>query len=74
MPTSSLPHQGRRIWFSVGSLALEGVVDAEMVLQVGADIGVGVHDGNAEALQQRGRADAGKLQKLRRVDRAAARG
>ena len=48
VPTSSLPHQGRRIWLSVGCRALEGVVDADMVLQVGADIGVGVDHGDAE--------------------------
>ena len=43
-----------------------------MVLQVLADAGQVVHDVDAERRELRGVADAGELQQLRRVDRAAA--
>ncbi|RWB25013.1 MAG: hypothetical protein EOQ42_35335 [Mesorhizobium sp.] len=42
-----------------------------MVLQVRADILIGVNDGNTERSKERRGTDAGKLQQLRRVDRAA---
>ena len=53
MPTDSLPHHGRSTWLSVGTPGLEGVVDAEMVLQIGADIGVVDDHRNAELAEQR---------------------
>src|SRR3989442_1218990 len=45
----------------------------EMVLQIRADAGRLVHDRNAVALEQRPRTHAGELEKLRRVERAAAK-
>jgi hypothetical protein len=47
-------------------------VDLEVVLQVLADAGQVVHDVDAERLEVVRVADAGELQQLRRVDRAAA--
>ena len=46
-------------------------VDLEVVLEVGTDARQVGHDGDAEVLQVRRRADAGELEQLRRVDRAA---
>ena len=47
--------------------------DVEMILQVRADAGQLVRDGDAVLAQVIGGADAGEHQQLRRVDRAAAR-
>ena len=58
MPTKSFPHHGRSSWLSVGCRALKRVVDAEMVLQIGADMVVCVQDGDAETLQAAAGSDA----------------
>ena len=47
-------------------------VDFQMVLQVGADALGGCDDVDAEGREERGRADAGELQQLRRGDGARA--
>jgi hypothetical protein len=46
--------------------------DDVMVVEVGADAGQVVQHRHADRLQMRRRADAGNLQQMRRVDRAAA--
>ena len=45
--------------------ALEDYSRLEMILQIFADAGELVHDRNTEGVEQRGRADARKLQQLR---------
>ena len=49
---------------------LEDHPQLQMVLQVLADAGQRMHDGDAVLGKQRGIADAGQLQQMRRVDRA----
>jgi len=53
--------------------AFENHADLEMVLQVAADARHVVHERDAMLGEQRGRADAGELEQLRRVERAAER-
>ena len=68
---------GRRHTFSAGCTETGCVaqvldVDLEVILQVLADARQVVHDRDAERLELARVPDAGELQQLRRVDRAAA--
>ena len=71
MPTASLPHHGLQNLVERRHIGLPGVVDAVVILQIGADLVIVPDDADAETVKQSGRADARQLQELRRVDRAA---
>ena len=70
-PGAELAPPGAQLVVERRHLHAPSVVDALMILQMGADIGVVAGDRDAMLLQQLGRSDAGELQELHRIDGAA---